>query len=384
MTITTGLTSLAADSFVIGHNKLISQFSPNKVFGIPRVNELIKASDSVHFESAGPWGVEIHLTSCCQLSCNDCSYRHRNKGVSFLSSETVSSLLDQLNSLKIKSLIFSGGGDPLAWHGGKFEELLRDKVKYKRAIATNGIGLDKLSKRALSLLDIIQVHVCGYDDSSFIRTANISLFRKLNSNLDWLFANRDKRKTQVSAKVLLDRKNYKEIPGFLKYCKSKKFDIIIVKLAGNFEERQNCELSENQKMYVRKLILSTISDWGTNWIDGINTKNNLVNVTLPSECWLIKLGLYMLIRSTGDVFPCVASPFTAENSIGNIYKSTLSSIWTSHYHYRTIAKLNNDMRSNLCKLGVCRGLRYNCLIQQKINTSGSFAKKNTLKEPLLI
>lgn len=233
-------------------------------------------------------------------------------------------------------------------------------------------------------MDIIQVHVCGYDNSSFVRTANISFFQKLNKNLDWLFANRDKNKTQISAKVLLDKKNYKEIPEFLQYCRSKKFDIIIVKLAGNFEEGQDCELNESQKKHVRLLIISTISNWDANWIDGINTKDNSAKVTLPSECWLVRLGLYMLIRSNGDVFPCVASPFTAENSIGNIYQRTLKSIWKSHTRQRIINKLNNDMRTNLCKLRVCRGLRYNFLIQQRLNNSDTLAKTDYLNEPTLI
>lgn len=114
MTIDTNLTSLAADSFVIGPKNLLSQFSPEKVFGIPRVNEFIKNSNLKRLALATPWGIELHLTSCCQLSCNDCSYRHRNKGVSFLSSKTVNDLLDQLENFDINSLIFSGGGDPLA------------------------------------------------------------------------------------------------------------------------------------------------------------------------------------------------------------------------------------------------------------------------------
>lgn len=284
MTVEMNLTSLAADSFIIGPKKLINQFSPNKIFGISRVNEFIKNPNSKIYDSVGPWGVELHLTSRCQLGCNDCSYRHRNRKVSFLSSATVNNILNQLNEFRIKSLIFSGGGDPLAWHDGKFAECLRNKVGYKQAVVTNGIGLDKLTKDALSLLDIIQVHVCGYDNLSFIRTANINLFQKLNKNLDWLFVNRNKDKTQISAKVLLDRKNYKEIPGFLQYCRSKNFDLIIVKLSGDFEEGQNCELSEKQKIHVRRLIFSTISDWNTNWIDGINTEDNSSKFTLPTEC----------------------------------------------------------------------------------------------------
>lgn len=92
----------------------------------------------------------------------------------------------------------------------------------------------------------------------------------------------------------------------------------------------------------------------------------------------------MLIRSNGNVFLCVASPFVAKNSIGNIYQSTLSSMWNSPNRQKIINKLTHDMKVKVCKLGVCRGLRYNCLIQQKLNNSKTLAKDDFIKEPTLI
>ncbi|MCM1286894.1 MAG: hypothetical protein NC240_01190 [Clostridium sp.] len=58
------------------------------------------------------WEIEFHLTNRCNLNCNGCSYSTRHNGKS-LTVEQVSSVLERYGQYDLRSVFFSGGGDPL-------------------------------------------------------------------------------------------------------------------------------------------------------------------------------------------------------------------------------------------------------------------------------
>ncbi len=365
------LLSLAPDTFVLGSANIIEQFSPKKVVNI--VNESHKAScnctDCSLFNKL--WGVEIHLTSACPLDCVRCSYAQRNKCSLELSIETVKKILNSIEQSNVKSVIFSGGGEPLSWEGGGFEDCIRENINYKQSITTNGIGLiNKLSKKLLQRLDIIQINVNGYDKQSYAQNTQTDMFDLFVANINWLFKNRDKNATQVTGKAVMDKNNYKEVGQYLQFCAQMGFDVVVIKVAGNFEPGQDVALNSSQKQELRELINNSpfVAQY-SHQLDAIATEDNVIEFDMPGKCWVVEHGLYMLIRSNGDVFPCVVSPNSSANKIGNVNEANIDEIWGSTEHIRIQEKLHDDMLSCKCDLGICRHMRYNFLLDDELRST---------------
>ena len=368
------LFSLAPNSFILGSLELLQQFYPKKVFDIPWITKNQTTSDTlgnVVSSDNNTWGVEIHLTSRCPLRCVRCSYGKRNRDGSELSPEVVARFLRSIDRFNVGSVIFSGGGDPLAWKGGKFVDCLVENVRYKRAIATNGLGLMKtMNQNDLKSLDIVQINISGYSEDSYLRTTRTHLFKNFVKNIQWLFNHREAHITQVTGKIVIDNKNYKEIGKYLEFCAQMPFDLVVIKLAGNFESGQDVALKEDQKKELRSLMYqSPVLKQYPGLLDAIATDDNSVELDLPTKCWVVEYNLYMLIRSNGDIFPCVTSPYCRENRIGNLYESDISEIWANPMHHKIKHKLNEDMRCLRCNLDVCRHMRYNLLLEETVDSS---------------
>ncbi|OGT06123.1 MAG: hypothetical protein A2X78_02000 [Gammaproteobacteria bacterium GWE2_37_16] len=370
------LLSLSPDSFVLGPPHLLEQFYPKKILNI--FNNTEKKSfetrggyDKIANSISTPWAVEIHLTSNCQCNCLHCSYTQRNQDSAELSSLTVNKILGSINNLNISSLIYSGGGDPLAWQGGEFEEILKRDVPYNQSIATNGLGIiNNFTPKTLQLLDILQINVSGYNQYSYSQTTQTNNFNLFIQNMHWLFNNRNKNTTQITGKIVINNRNYLMVRDYLQFCMQMDFDVVIIKLAGNFEPDQNVALNLNQKQKLRELIYNSPAiNYYPAQIDAIVTNDNSVELQLSDKCWAIEYGLYMLIRSNGDVFPCVASTCDTMNSIGNVYDRHIEEIWESVKHKAVKKKLHLDMKSCKCNLNVCRHMRYNLLLDKVVSSS---------------
>jgi len=193
------LLSLAPDSFILGHTNLLGQFYPKKILDLPCIKKINKPLKENVLEKANNlWGLEIHLTSKCQLNCSHCSYEQRNKDCAELNPKTLEQILETANKSAIGSIIFSGGGDPLSWSLGNFEQVFKKNANYSQAI--------------------VQINVNGYDKNSYSATTGKDQFDKFIQNLEWLFKNRDKNITQITGKVVINNSNYKQVKEYLKFC----------------------------------------------------------------------------------------------------------------------------------------------------------------------
>ena len=199
---------------------------------------------------------------------------------------TVNKILESINNLNISSLIFSGGGDPLAWQGGKFKEILKRYVTYNQSIATNGLGIiNNFTPKTLQRLDILQINVNGYDQFSYSQATQTNNFDLFMQNMHWLFNNRNKNTTQITGKIVIDNRNYLMIRKYLQFCMQMAFDVVVIKLAGNFEPNQNVALNLTQKQKLRELIYTSPAiNYYPAQIDAIVTDDNSVELQLSDKC----------------------------------------------------------------------------------------------------
>ncbi len=96
----------------------------------------------------------ISPTSFCNLDCEYCSTANR-KGVKDLPLDLIIDYIDQLVSRGLKSIIFSGGGEPTLYkHWTELMKHFRNGYKLKYGLITNGVNSHY---RDLSIFDWIRV-----------------------------------------------------------------------------------------------------------------------------------------------------------------------------------------------------------------------------------
>lgn len=375
--------SVVTNSMIFSRNsEALSQFDPKKILALQRSVHQTEKEDELY-----PYAVEVHLTSRCQLSCINCSYTSRNKIKEDLSMDSVNEVHDFMRRKGAKSLIYSGGGDPLAWKGDIYK-IFSKPEPFFRTIATNGVGLDRvLYPECIENIDIIQISLRGYNSEVFSNSSNSNpnLFNKIHENITKLigFKNKVNKFPQLTAKIIVTKKNFLEVPALFEYCVNFGFDIIVVKLSGNFEEEQDVTLKEVEVDQLYKAVLNISENYKDyHYIDSIMIepqKNYRID-----ECWAVELRTNMLVRPNGDVFLCIVSPNSDLNSIGNINESPVQKIWNSDKHIEIISKLSSDMKCGVCNLDICRLYRYNYYLQTVHELNSLVAATKAMDSPRLL
>ena len=85
----------------------------------------------------------IDLSNECQNSCKFCLSKPFLKKGQYLDLGIYSSLLNDLASMNVKSIVFSGGGEPLTHPNFREFILLADAYHFKLGLITNGINLNQ-------------------------------------------------------------------------------------------------------------------------------------------------------------------------------------------------------------------------------------------------
>lgn len=128
-------------------NHINDIFFNYKIFSYPDVIcKLLKN------EKVSPINLEINVTNVCNQNCRWCTYKYLHKNPETLSKEDVLKILNDVRRLKIKSITWTGGGEP------SVHKHLKNFIKtaalygFCQGIHTNGLLLDE------ELIDLICMH----------------------------------------------------------------------------------------------------------------------------------------------------------------------------------------------------------------------------------
>jgi len=121
-----------------------------KIVHHPEVIELLKS------RKAAPVSLQMAPTSKCNLNCEFCSNVNRNK-VQNLDLKDVTDLIYELRTIGLKTVEWTGGGDPTCW-----EELYAavdycDILEIEQGLITNGLNLYKFSEYFFSNLMWVRI-----------------------------------------------------------------------------------------------------------------------------------------------------------------------------------------------------------------------------------
>lgn len=315
-------------------------------FMIEKVNDAYKMRQDCLGKDNAIWEIEIHPTNKCNLNCLGCSYstRHNSKSLSI---KQVISFLKAYEKYDLKSVFFSGGGDPLLWeYWDDFFSLV--KKSFSVGISTNMYNFSSI-KHFWKRFDFFQIHITGFDETSSKKETGINSFKQIDDNINFLLKNRTQLH-KITLKLLVNQNNYTLLPKYLSYIVDKKADSIVLKFQQDFLHNNNLA-SEGLIKEIREMSYShPIANEYDFLLDNLD---DIIFNTYPQldKCIFANSGLYRLINADGDVFPCIAANRNKNNKLSS--------------EYSCIDIYSSEMLLGHCPLKACRHYRFGQYISMK-------------------
>lgn len=139
-----------------------------------------------------PLNIEFDLSNSCLLNCTYCNYTNVHNS-SLVSEQDIQQVLEDLAQNNVKSVTYSGGGEPLCNHNaGKAFNIGAD-LGIEQGLYTNGIFLDKYAISIDKYLSWIHISFHGYNKEDYINKTGKDYFDKVVSNVKYLISMRHKK-----------------------------------------------------------------------------------------------------------------------------------------------------------------------------------------------
>ncbi len=338
-----------------------------------RKNEIIAAIESGG-TTRGPSHVELDLTDRCNVACYFCNQQDV-RTTQQISYEHACALIDELASTGLKSVRFSGGGDPLAH---------RDFVRVLEHVAERGIVVDNLTTNAALLGPEIArrliagrarevlVSLNAVDGSDYARMMRVkpAIFDRVLENVRGLVALRGSGAAPgITVQFLIDRVNVDRLGEMYELGRSLGADRIAVSLVLDIplarinpaillhpsdRERMRPLLTEilaGDRDERRLHIFFPVPEWNT-MMAGIKA-----SLGYPAELPLFPtapafqeknghcfFGYYSAtIRGNGDLYPCCLLMSPDYEPLGNALKGNFA----DHWQGPRFSRMRQEMRGVL-------------------------------------
>ncbi len=331
---------------------LVSPLEKNKIL---RLHDLAK--EILDGKMPHPLMAVVFPSYVCNHRCQGCSYAEVNRSENVFSDpRNFSELLGSLRGLGVKSVEFSGGGEPtLHPEFGELIERAADQG-FKLGLLTNA---SLLSGRTADLVvehfTYVRVNLDASDAKVYDQIHDPPErygFQTVLENLEEIIAKRNRRdsKLTVGAKVLICQTNMNFVEDVINLSKDVGCDYLQFKPMRNAKD----SLLPEQAGMVNDLISSLRERYHPFSICG-GAKGSRTD----RKCWLSPI--HLVVDPLGDVYPCCHYQYRRESTwIGNLFKEPLEKIWFGQRHKEVIRALKVEE----CNLYDCRWHHYNEIMRQ--------------------
>ena len=277
-----------------------------------------------------PFQVELHLTNVCTHECKWCIYRNINSGnYTSISYEKAINIIEGLKKVRCESVLFSGGGEPLAHKNAEEIIWYAHSLDMNISLITNGglLGNCDLVKLAKAV-SVLRISVDSYSEVSYKaihrpKSAADTFSSLLDSISEFMKVKDDKK--QVILSYILDEESIIGVVEFAQKAVELGVDGIDIKTDHNLSYMKRRDLIKRAYM-----ILNDMYTGGMNIVyDPVKRRINFVK-----NLW-VRLCYQCIIEADGSIYPCC---HTIDNTylIGNVNDEDFEKIWYGKSHIEMI------------------------------------------------
>lgn len=309
----------------------------NKIFSYYNdAKKLIKSQMVV------PRFISIWLTTTCQYKCSYCYFNEENKEKKFANTAKVKKFIDDISSIGVESLEFSGGGEPTL-HPDFYEiaQYAYDKG-LKVGLLSNGY---KLQYSKMSFFSYIRIGLDAATSEVYtqLKGTTPELFDIVLAKVSKFIKDRDKQeRPRIGLKFMINKTNSEYLRDMLKLALTSKVDYCHFKRTHNDKD----SISEYRASRANKW-LSEMKEMYPNFIYG-GFSSELPTV----KCFMSPI--HTVVTPDGNALVCCY--FTDENrTIGNVFDNDFLDVWNCERHQNII----DTISIKECQSVQCRWHKYN-------------------------
>ncbi len=298
--------------------------------------------DSLPFENkaiSAPLHIRIKPTNVCNHNCSYCAYRTDNLQLGrdmivkdFIPKEKMMEIIDDLASMGVKAVTFSGGGEPLCYPYllDTVKKLAKTGIKF--ATLTNGSLLTgELAEVFASNAIWVRISIDGWDDESYSSYRHVPKgeFTKVVKNIENFKKN--KGACYLGVSIIVDKKNSSHIYEFIRMLKAIGVDSVkvcpcIVSNSG----QENNEYHKTIFNLVKEQISKAVRDFAESNFEIFDSYHGQLESFKKEYSWCPYLQILPIIGADLNIYPCQDKAYNLdEGLIGSIKNQRFKDFWFS-------------------------------------------------------
>ena len=336
-------------------DELQNNFFKYKIITYPDVLDKIVKGKKVN-----PINLEINLTNICNHKCIWCTYGYLHNNADTLDKKNVKSVIDDAYKLGVKSITWTGGGEPLVHKD--FYELISYAAtyKFKQGLNTNGVLLnDQIIEGLAKNFSYVRFSVDSGSNECTSKCHQTSEkdFNIIINNIKKLCDMKRKYKTNVviGYSFLIDETNIKDMIKATQIAKKLGVDYIQFKPIVNYT-KSNSQFSADSNIW-KKIDenFSKIRKMESEKFKVRILNHKFSNIKLQNENYGRKYDkcygcdLLASVGANGSVDLCCAYKGLNQWSFGNIKNEKFIDIWNGKNRKKIKNNINIENCPPMCK-----------------------------------
>lgn len=310
-----------------------------------------------------PIHIRIKPTNVCNHNCWYCAYRVDNLQLGKdmvirdqIPREKMMEIIDDIVEMGVKSVTFSGGGEPFCYPYLLETVKKLSKTPVKFAALTNGTGLTgEIAEIFAHYGTWIRISMDGWDDESYSSYRGVSKgeFTKVMHNMKNF--KKIEGKSFLGVVIVADKKNHSHIYDLIKRLKN--IGVNSVKVAPCFISNSGEENNNYHKPIfniVRDQISKAMSELGDKNFEVFDSYHRQLETFEKEYTWCPYLQILPVIGADLNIYPCQDKAYNLEEGlIGSIKNTRFKDFWFSdkskffkinpsvHCNHHCVANLKN-------------------------------------------
>jgi GTP 3',8-cyclase len=296
-----------------------------------------------------PIFVELSPVGACNQACVFCAYEYLKRQPCLLDTRRTCALLDEFADLGVKSVFFSGEGEPLL-HKDIACMIVHAKTKgIDVALNTNGVLLTKeVSARILGVLSWMRLSINAGTEESYrrIHRARRGDFGLLMRNLEAAVRVKKRIKSDVSigAQLVYLKQPFDEIMGLARRLKSIGLDYFAVKQFNKHPlSRFNVRVSRGEVERLKEVERLGDDSFHVAVRESFDAEKQKRHYT---QCYGFEF--FAEVKCDGGVYPCGPLLGLKEYCYGNVNRDSFKRIWLGKKRSRVVKKIFRGVDVGQC------------------------------------